>query len=60
MHEIEMLEKTDQARYHFVSYVFHEIRVTFQVVMLGINELETRLGELTEKSQHLLEANHII
>ncbi len=57
MHQIEMLEKTDQARRHFVSYVFHEIRVPFQVVLLGINELETMLGELTEKSQHLLEAN---
>jgi signal transduction histidine kinase/PAS domain-containing protein/ActR/RegA family two-component response regulator len=57
MHQIEMLEKTDQARRHFVSYVFHEIRVPFQVVMLGISELEAMLGELTEKSQHLLEAN---
>ncbi len=57
LHQIELLEKTDQARRHFVSYVFHEIRVPFQVVMLGINELETMLSELTEKSQHLLQAN---
>jgi signal transduction histidine kinase/CheY-like chemotaxis protein/PAS domain-containing protein len=57
MHQIEMLEKTDQARRHFVSYVFHEIRVPFQVVTLGVNELEKMLSELTERSQHHLEAN---
>jgi hypothetical protein len=43
VHQVEMLENTINTRREFLAYIFHEIRVPFQVVKLGVNELVTSL-----------------
>jgi hypothetical protein len=35
-----LLEQKNQSHRHFVSYVFHEVRIPFQVVILDISKLE--------------------
>jgi signal transduction histidine kinase/ActR/RegA family two-component response regulator len=53
-HEIKMLEEKNETQRHFVSYLFHEIRVPFQAVTLGISELNAALNDLVEKLPQLL------
>jgi hypothetical protein len=50
-------KKVNVARRHFVSYIFHEIRVPFQAVNLGISELEMVVGDLVEQCQQSLSSN---
>lgn len=38
-HKMELLQSASKAQHEFLSYVFHEIRVPFQSVVLGIDEL---------------------
>jgi signal transduction histidine kinase/ActR/RegA family two-component response regulator len=55
-HKMEMLEQKNEDQRHFVSYLFHEIRVPFQAVILGISELKATLNDLIEKEPPLLDA----
>jgi signal transduction histidine kinase/ActR/RegA family two-component response regulator len=59
-HKMEMLEQKNEAQRHFVSYLFHEIRVPFQAVILGISELKATLNDLIEKSPRLSDAGDYI
>jgi signal transduction histidine kinase/CheY-like chemotaxis protein len=40
----EMLDKANSAKQNFVRYIFHEVRVPLNAIMLGLNELQELAG----------------